>query len=978
MIKIFKSHLSLCAFTTAIFFFVHNADARVETSGNGGFSCNKSNSSYWCNDGKCWCNHGGWHEVSGKTYHKTVKSIAGNPENSSESSENVSGNASGVPRAVAIEVSKEKTHVKASDITVSGEGKEGFWDYGVKVKEGTVILINSTLRNVVVGIANKYGVVEMQGGSINAFRIGVNAIGEELGVSSTEKENSSVGGAMVFPSEKPQLENTQIVASGQTPIGKRTVVSLKNTNIKTGKKAISLLSDKGAHIKMNGGMIDFTDGIGIETGREGKVFLRDVSIVGKGTQEPEVDVHSVNSAFYMSGSDGYLDVSGGHLDIASAHGLLMLRRDNHAYIDNVTFIVNSDAFYGMHFLGEIVSDSGKKAIFPGKAAVHLKKTTFTVPNSVALYSSKFDTLVKLSQDSKISGDLLLRAEDNSTVDVLADASILVGGARVDESSLANLRLTNNSKWILSRPQQEKLQALDSPEESSISALHLIDSSLLFEKTGSHISDGYQTLRIGKGVGTVYSVKGDVNFYLNTYLDKGGDLKDQKTDRLLIHGDIDGQTTVHVQSVSGSPGGFTGSGGNNQGISIIQVSGAAEKDSFQLSGGYVALNGLPYKYRLYAYGPKSELGKANSAQRLVEGKGDFWDFRLENQYVKPTVPTDGFDFPERSDGFILPERIVRSVVPQVPTYLLLPNSLFHVGLMDIGNQNKQLETLRMNAGGMLEIHENPALFLRGYGGHYRYASDLSALEYGYGGYLRYNAVKAGILLKTLESADNVVSFGVMGSYGKLSLQPKNVKHSEESAFDKWSVTAYSTLQHDAGFYVDGLLSYGLFKGDVVTLARGKTATLKSKPLSVSLTGGQSFATGYEGFVVDPQVQVVYQNLQFDKARDIDNFDIEMGKLDQWVARVGGRLSKAPTGSEGINATSFYGKLYLVHGFRKKQSVHFKDAFRLGAFGSSLEAGLGFNARLSPKFVLHGDVVYQQKLTKAGFSGASFSGGLRYQF
>ncbi|WP_143244151.1 autotransporter outer membrane beta-barrel domain-containing protein, partial [Bartonella henselae] len=331
-----------------------------------------------------------------------------------------------------------------------------------------------------------------------------------------------------------------------------------------------------------------------------------------------------------------------------------------------------------------------------------------------------------------------------------------------------------------------------------------------------------------------------------------------------------------------------------------------------------------------------------------------------------------------DGFVLPERVVRSVVPQVPTYLLLPNNLFHVGLMDIGDQNKQLETLRMSAGGMLEVHENPALFLRGYGGHYRYASDLSALEYGYGGHLRYNAVKAGILLKTIESADNVVSFGVMGSYGKLSLQPKNVEHSEESAFDKWSVTAYSTLQHDAGFYVDGLLSYGLFKGDVVTLARGKTATLKSKPLSVSLTGGQSFATGYEGFVVDPQVQVVYQNLQFDKARDIDNFDVEMGKLDQWVARVGGRLSKSPTGSEGISATSFYGKLYLVHGFRKKQSVHFKDAFQLGAFGSSLEAGLGFNTWLSPKFALHGDVVYQQKLTKAGFSGASFSGGLRYQF
>ncbi|ETS04068.1 hypothetical protein Q655_01674, partial [Bartonella henselae JK 51] len=29
-------------------------------------------------------------------------------------------------------------------------------------------------------------------------------------------------------------------------------------------------------------------------------------------------------------------------------------------------------------------------------------------------------------------------------------------------------------------------------------------------------------------------------------------------------------------------------------------------------------------------------------------------------------------------------------------------------------------------------------------------------------------------------------------------------------------------------------------------------------------------------------------------------------------------------------------------------------------------------------LHGDLSYQQKLTKAGFSGTSFSGGMRYQF
>ncbi|WP_375651222.1 hypothetical protein, partial [Bartonella sp. OT172YNZD] len=37
--------------------------------------------------------------------------------------------------------------------------------------------------------------------------------------------------------------------------------------------------------------------------------------------------------------------------------------------------------------------------------------------------------------------------------------------------------------------------------------------------------------------------------------------------------------------------------------------------------------------------------------------------------------------------------IRAVVPQLPTYLLLPNTLFHAGLVDMTTQNKTLETMR---------------------------------------------------------------------------------------------------------------------------------------------------------------------------------------------------------------------------------------------------------------------------------------------
>ncbi|MCZ2328995.1 autotransporter outer membrane beta-barrel domain-containing protein, partial [Bartonella sp. F02] len=100
--------------------------------------------------------------------------------------------------------------------------------------------------------------------------------------------------------------------------------------------------------------------------------------------------------------------------------------------------------------------------------------------------------------------------------------------------------------------------------------------------------------------------------------------------------------------------------------------------------------------------------------------------------------------------------------------------------------------------------------------------------------------------------------------------------------------------------------------------------------------------------------------------------------QWIVRVGGRLTKALPVAEQTRVVSLYGKLHFVNGLKRRQFVHFKDAFPLGAFGSSLEAGLGVNAKVSSKISLQGDLVYQHKLTDAGFSGTRFSGGIRYQF
>ncbi|WP_375672097.1 MULTISPECIES: autotransporter outer membrane beta-barrel domain-containing protein [unclassified Bartonella] len=891
-------------------------------------------------------------KIDNKSYRITNKNVSNYPDD-----------------PTAITVKGIGTRVSGEDVTVSSQVADKTFLVGVHVLEnGKIVLEDPIIKNTVIALRASDGVIEVKNGKIKASHEGVDA---------TEKS----------------------------------FVLLEDTEIKTANGNASILSYDHSEVWMSGGSVDFMNSHGVSSMLGGEVNLENVKITGKGDKGKDRAVVHMDLGGAVNLEGTVVSTDGG------IHGILLENTVDSIPLQEVKDLSNEDSdskipvtevnmksssvtvkgkgSYGIYFRGkkpwseggdkkEEISLEEEKAP-PRLEVVNLDKTEFSVLDDAALYGKNMISgAVGLVHSTLRSGNFLLKAEEGASVIVLADASTLEGRTHVDKNSNAELYLGGRSTWILQQPLQKDQHG--AAHDSSISLVSLMDeSSINFKRHESSSVDDYQTLRVGKGKGEVYRAQGGASISLNTYLNSGGALVNQKTDRVLIHGDVSGKTKLQVHGVAGSPGGYTGKGGNAEGISIIQVSGQAKQDSFQLEGGYVALNALPYQYKLYSYGPESEFGKASMDQRLVEGNGEFWDFRLESRSidsdVKPKPDPDPIPGPEPSPAPAPephPKPGVKAVVPQVPTYLLLPNALRHIGLMNVNNQNKRLEALRITSGGLLESRENPLFFVSGYGGNHRYTSNLSTLEYGYGGEFDYNALEAGVLLKAIENMYGSTSFGVIGAYERFSLQPLNVEQSQKSTFDKWSVTAYGGMQHDAGFYVDGLVSYGLFKGDVLTTARGKTATLKGFPLSASLTAGKTFMVGEDGFVFDPQVQVVYQYLQFNKVRDVDGFDIDLGKLHQWVGRVGGRLTKRLVATDEAQVVSFYGKLHLAHGFEGKQFVHFKDAFQLGAFGSSLETGLGFNAQLSQNFALYGDLVYQHKLTKAGFSGTSFSGGLRYHF
>ncbi|WP_147432377.1 autotransporter outer membrane beta-barrel domain-containing protein [Pararobbsia silviterrae] len=112
--------------------------------------------------------------------------------------------------------------------------------------------------------------------------------------------------------------------------------------------------------------------------------------------------------------------------------------------------------------------------------------------------------------------------------------------------------------------------------------------------------------------------------LRTVINEGGALDAQRTDRVLVTGDVTGVHVIEVVPIElGAQTDRNGDGEiqPDEGISLVQVGGRATPRSFVLAGH--ALTGAKYQYELMAFAP----GTSDRKQRLVAGDEGFWDFRL---------------------------------------------------------------------------------------------------------------------------------------------------------------------------------------------------------------------------------------------------------------------------------------------------------------------------------------------------------------
>ncbi|MDD9333927.1 MAG: hypothetical protein PV354_09780, partial [Bartonella sp.] len=154
----------------------------------------------------------------------------------------------------------------------------------------------------------------------------------------------------------------------------------------------------------------------------------------------------------------------------------------------------------------------------------------------------------------------------------------------------------------------------------------------------------------------------------------------------------------------------------------------------------------------------------SVQNRLKKGNNFWDFRLQSATLEN-------------------EAEIKALVPQMASYLVMPQALFSAGLSDVSNQNALLNNMQTTLFGQ-ESNKKKVIFLSSYGNKAILSSSRSPLQYGYGADVRYVALQAGVTLAALEDQNITTNFGLLGTYGKLAFTPKNMEGSDKSTLDKW--------------------------------------------------------------------------------------------------------------------------------------------------------------------------------------------------
>lgn len=559
-----------------------------------------------------------------------------------------------------------------------------------------------------------------------------------------------------------------------------------------------------------------------------------------------------------------------------------------------------------------------------------------------------------------------------TVLLKSNSSALVGDVEVfSPSAKVSIDLSNKSTLVGAVQRVEKL-SLDSTSVWRVRG----DSTVGTLANGGSVAfvvpaagENFKTLTTKNYVGT----NGALTF--NARL---GD-STSPADKLVIDGGTaKGSTRVFVQNAGGLGAQTTGDG-----IVLVDTlaGGTTEPTAFS-KGGRIAAGAYEYELRR---------GGAANAQAWY----------LSSTYVPPpppapgVPPTDAPGEPLPSPSPLLspsptPSPLLSAPPPapranyraEVPVYSALPMLAREYGHALIGTLDDRMGSREPSqataADGAASRKSWARLVANGgrrtegdfwrNGSDYRY--DLSAVQVG---------------TDLLDTADTDMArdrAGVYGAVGHLSADVRGIDASRaggQAGMHAYSLGGYWTHRDARGWYTDSVAQATYYR------ASANTADQRIAPRGLGLVlsgeGGYSFAMAH-GVSLTPQVQLIYQHLDFDSANDAYG-RVDFGKQRGLLARVGVRLSKAWSDQPNALTTSLYANAW--HAGSDKSRATFStlsgsDAAMLAPSlgGTSSEVGVDVSGQIGPSVFLFARASYRHGLGQQDQTGWSAKAGATFRW
>ncbi|WP_448099044.1 autotransporter outer membrane beta-barrel domain-containing protein [Luteibacter yeojuensis] len=491
-------------------------------------------------------------------------------------------------------------------------------------------------------------------------------------------------------------------------------------------------------------------------------------------------------------------------------------------------------------------------------------------------------------------------------------------------------------------------------DSAVGAMHLARGGAI---ALARPHAGFTTLRVG----TWTADTGATGVVLGTRLDAGGPLRRQATDRLLVGGDAFGSSLVHVVNAGGKGAATAARGGGNgpgDGISLVQVGGGANAGSFQLAGDHVVVG--PWSYRLQAYEP----GRSDPRQRLVDGEGGFWDFRLQSEKVEGPA--------QRRGGRSRPAVSVTrpALAPQASAYLVLNQALFGYGAA-------ALDALHSHER---DVAHDSALRVRAFGGGVAHRTGLPFASYGMD-YRRHDrgVQVAGDFLVHADG-DTAWRLGAAASLGGSLVSPRAVDGRSDARVGARGAALHAQLATEAGWQAATSYAITHYRVGVRTPTRGEVlGRLRANGHDSALSVRYRWQVA-DRFVIEPGSSLLWQRLRLSRAVDRDGVDVTGGAPRRLTLRTGARASLmfVPKGGALYAWTPYLDLQHaLIRSSRGSTSLS-GERFTMERPMRAAELSVGATFHLWSRMTARVDAVRRIRIGQGGESGVTARAGLALTF